>query len=311
MKKYTVHYTIVNGGDGGAVVNFYASKEDAILAGEIEDEGGESFSDNVKSEDLYFDDKNVLLNPEATKEQVAHSLAVAKNEEEENEDDQNAWNRRNKNTEALEKVFNRASMPKVALDKIALFYVIENLGSGEAGVSFYADKEAAVIAAELEDEGGEPFGDNLNTSDVLYFNDRGVLLNPDDVKPQLLRRLAEARGEDVSEEEDTYNAWDQKALLAKQFEKAAAVLNGDLSGKTVVFTGTFPGMTRAEAAEIAEKLGAKVSGSLSAKTDFLIVGEKAGSKLKKAQEMGVTVISDADWARIAKGRKPGAPGVQP
>lgn len=64
------------------------------------------------------------------------------------------------------------------------------------------------------------------------------------------------------------------------------------SGKTVVLTGTLPTMSRDEAAKLLEACGAKISGSVSKKTDFVIAGESAGSKLTKARDLGITVIED-------------------
>jgi len=71
-----------------------------------------------------------------------------------------------------------------------------------------------------------------------------------------------------------------------------------VAGKTVVFTGTLTLLTRGEAKAQAERLGAKVAGSVSKKTDYVVAGADAGSKLSKARELGVTVLDEAEWLRL-------------
>ncbi len=74
---------------------------------------------------------------------------------------------------------------------------------------------------------------------------------------------------------------------------------GALAGKTVVFTGTLATMTRAEAKARAEALGAKVTDTVSKKTDFVVVGEEAGSKAEKAKALGVRMLTETEWRKLA------------
>jgi DNA ligase (NAD+) len=83
----------------------------------------------------------------------------------------------------------------------------------------------------------------------------------------------------------------REELLAAMPAEAAS--EGILSGKTLVLTGALPTLTRDQATELIEAAGGKVSGSVSRKTDYVVAGEEAGSKLAKAQELGVAVIDEA------------------
>ena len=79
---------------------------------------------------------------------------------------------------------------------------------------------------------------------------------------------------------------------------------GPLDGKTVVVTGTLEGFGRQEAEEAIRAAGGKPGGSVSKKTDYLVAGESAGSKLAKAQELGVPVLDEAGFRRLLAGEEP-------
>ncbi len=86
--------------------------------------------------------------------------------------------------------------------------------------------------------------------------------------------------------------------LAAQVETTAERKSQPLSGKTFVITGTLPTLKRDEAKELIQKAGGKVTNSVSAKTDYLVVGEDAGSKLEKAQTLGITQLSEAQLLEL-------------
>ncbi|MGD0614701.1 MAG: NAD-dependent DNA ligase LigA, partial [Verrucomicrobiota bacterium] len=88
--------------------------------------------------------------------------------------------------------------------------------------------------------------------------------------------------------------------IKPQSEKPGATVTaaGSFAGKTFVLTGTLPTVTREEATAKIESLGGKVTGSVSKKTDFVLAGAEAGSKLDKARELGIRILSEAEWLKM-------------
>ena len=91
---------------------------------------------------------------------------------------------------------------------------------------------------------------------------------------------------------------DLRKELTIEAAQAPRATGSPVAGKTVVFTGTLTTMGRSEAKARAESLGAKVAGSVSKKTDYVVIGADAGSKAKKAEELGVTMLSEEEWLKL-------------
>lgn len=103
---------------------------------------------------------------------------------------------------------------------------------------------------------------------------------------------------DFFHEDHNRAVWDDLLSETDPPRYEVEVTESPVSGKTVVFTGKLETMSRDEAKAQAERLGAKAAGSVSKKTDLLVAGPGAGSKLKKAEEFGIEVIDEAGWAEI-------------
>jgi len=109
--------------------------------------------------------------------------------------------------------------------------------------------------------------------------------------------VVEALG-DFFNEEHNRQVWDDLLSELDPPRYEIAVRDSPVAGKVVVFTGKLETISREEAKAQAERLGAKASGAVSAKTDLVVAGPGAGSKLKKAAELGIEVIDEARWANI-------------
>ena len=111
--------------------------------------------------------------------------------------------------------------------------------------------------------------------------------------------VVEALG-DFFHEPHNRAVWDDLLSEVSPPDYVVETKDSAVAGKTVVFTGALETMSRDEAKAQAERLGARSAGSVSAKTDLVVAGPGAGSKLKKAQELGIEVIDEAAWAEIVK-----------
>lgn len=117
----------------------------------------------------------------------------------------------------------------------------------------------------------------------------------------------EGFGEIMAQSVVNYFALEENRMLIENLAKLGLKMSGSrkseggtFDGKTFVLTGTLPNLSRSQATEMIEKQGGKVSSSVSKKTDFVLAGENAGSKLEKAQNLGVKIISEDDFLKLIK-----------
>ena len=292
MPKLSLYYIIRNGGDGSASADFYADEKTCQVACDIEEACGEAYCETWPNEHSFeFDAKGALLNPSDTKKELERELAEAKGEDVEDADD-----------DAAAADFSKAATKNAPGEtyKVNVWYVLRDCGDGSAGISFYGDRDSAQMRAEIEEQ-GQAFCENGPHCATFEFDGKGKLLNPDNTLEELQKELAEAKGEDEPEEDAEAEA-ETPATPAQQFRENAADIG--ISGKTVVFTGKLSTMTRKQAESAATVLGAHVTDSVTSKTDILVAGEDAGSKLDKAKKLGVTILTEDEWNKASK-KQPG------
>lgn len=170
---------------------------------------------------------------------------------------------------------------RVALDRFIFALGIRHVGETTARVLARAYGSADVFRTQMVEAGRHPGGDAWN--ELTAHDGIGTV-----VAESIVEFFAEAHNVAVVD----------ALLLEVQPQPLEAVATSSpVAGKTVVFTGALELMTRDEAKAMAERLGAKVAGSVSKKTDLLVAGPGAGSKLKDAQKHNVEVIDEAEWFR--------------
>lgn len=147
------------------------------------------------------------------------------------------------------------------------------------GIRYVGERTAQILA------------DEFNSVEALRTASQDDLEAAEEVGP----RIAEAIQEFFQTERNVEMLAQLEAagLRLKQEPKPKAVSDSPVAGKTFVLTGTLPNLTRDEAKEKIEAAGGKVTGSVSKKTDYVVAGERAGSKLEKAEKLGVKVLDEA------------------
>jgi DNA ligase (NAD+) len=187
---------------------------------------------------------------------------------------------------SLEKMISAlAERRRVALDRFIYALGIPQVGQATARLlakqysSLENWREAMKAACDPE---SEAYADLVNIDGI------GPLVAAD-----LLSFCAEAHNADVLD--------DLGGLLVVAEFLASTVRETPVAGRMVVFTGTLETMSRGEAKARAEALGAKVAGSVSKKTDYVVAGANAGSKARKATELGITVLGESAWLEMIEG----------
>ncbi|MFZ5467861.1 MAG: NAD-dependent DNA ligase LigA [Myxococcota bacterium] len=225
-----------------------------------------------------------------------------------------------------------ATRPAMDIDGLGDKLCVQLIASGR--VKSYADlyrlsKEELLTLERMGDKSAQNLLDALqrskNTTLRRFLYALGIRHVGEATAKQLaehfqqVHRLFDATEEDLTRVKDIgpemareIHAWFQQAQNRQVIEELLArgvtpappeqAAGGPFAGKTVVLTGGLSTLTREQAKEEVERRGGRVSGSVSKKTDFVVAGEEAGSKLKKAQELGVRVLDEKAFVELLRGR---------
>ena len=137
----------------------------------------------------------------------------------------------------------------------------------------------------------EALADHFGSIDALHAADPERIEEVEGVGPIMAVQIAESLADERTWE--LIEKLREKGLRLEQDASERRAAGGPLEGKTLVLTGTLPELTREEAAALIKAAGGKVTGSVSKKTDYVVAGENPGSKLAKAEELGVEILDEA------------------
>jgi DNA ligase (NAD+) len=204
------------------------------------------------------------------------------------------------------------------LSDVASIYDLK--ASDLAELERWGEKSAANLIAEIEksknsevdrlvyalgirhvgEKAAKVLADHFGSLDALIAASEEALVGAEEIGPNTAATIrayfSHAKNRELVEKLRAHGV----RLEGRKGPRAA---DGPLAGKTVVLTGTLPGISRDEAAAMLEAAGARISGSVSKKTSFVVVGESAGSKLEKARSLGVRTVGWEEMQRILEGKE--------
>ena len=160
------------------------------------------------------------------------------------------------------------------------------------GIRFIGEKNAQIIAQAFKST--DIFTSFYNNDQDVKKDIFNILENTDGLGPKAIESFKE-----YSDYKDNRNQILSLIAEVNLVISSLKTVKSPITGKKIIFTGTLNSMSRAEAKSMAEKLGAKVVSSINKSTDILIAGEKSGSKLKKANELGIEIMNEESWRKLS------------